>query len=86
MVRPSSALAFSGMKSCMEKHSKAIFPKVSLQVDQLTKQNYFPIVPKIFSFIQYKKHNFKCCYIRPNPGGESHVAVIASPVIKWVIV
>ena len=29
------------------KHSRAIFSKVGLQVYQLLKQNYFPIVPQL---------------------------------------
>ena len=57
---------------------------MSLQVDQLSNQNYFPIVPQMqcmiyhfvalsSTFIQCKKHHFTFCYIRLNPGGESHM-------------
>ena len=28
---------------------------------------------RVSTFIQCKKHNFKCCYIRPSRAGRSHV-------------
>ena len=59
--------------------------KVSFQVDQFSKPNYFLSVSSNavydIPFCSYeslilfnvKKKIFKCCYIRPNPGGESHM-------------
>lgn len=63
---------------------KDIFSKVSLQVDQHSKRNNFPIFSSIAvydipfcssesTFIQCKKRTFKCCYIGENPGGELHI-------------
>ena len=65
------------------KCSKAIFSKVRLQVYQLSKQNYFPIVPQMQCMIYHVVALCLCFYamsktqfqIRQNQGGQSHIKV-----------
>ena len=45
-----------------QKQSRAIFSKVRLQVDQLSKQNYFPIVPQL----QYMIYHFLALLLLSN--------------------